>query len=101
MNSNDPGTDAARSRRLLGRLLYLTITRPDITYAVNTLSQFVSAPKQIHMDVVDRILRYLKMTPGQGILLSGSSNLKLEAYCDPDWGGCHSLGDHVHDMSSC
>lgn len=53
----DPKIEATRYRRLLGRLLYLTVTGPDITYAVNTLCQFMIAPRQVHMDVVERILR--------------------------------------------
>ncbi|XP_019167302.1 PREDICTED: uncharacterized protein LOC109163036 [Ipomoea nil] len=80
--------DASRYRRLVGRLLYLTVTRPDITYAVNILSQFVSTPRQEHMDAAYRLLRYLKNVPGQGILLSNSTGLDLLAYCDADWGGC-------------
>lgn len=49
-NDTDPNADPTRYRRLLGRLLYLTVTRPDITYAINTLCQFMTAPKQTHMD---------------------------------------------------
>ncbi|GJU48848.1 putative RNA-directed DNA polymerase [Tanacetum coccineum] len=58
--------DATRYRRLVGRLLYLQATRPDITYAVNILSQFVSDPRQNHFESANRVLRYLKGTPGQG-----------------------------------
>ncbi|KAI3681212.1 hypothetical protein L6452_35997 [Arctium lappa] len=61
--------DASSYRRLVGRLLYLQATRPDITYVVNVLSQFVLDPKQNHLDATTRVLRYLKSTPGQGILL--------------------------------
>lgn len=86
-DSNAPIIDVMRYRRLVGRLLYLTVTRPKITYAVNTLCQFMTAPKQVYMDAVERVLRYLKSTPGQGILLSSSGELKLESYCDADWGG--------------
>ncbi|GKV50509.1 hypothetical protein SLEP1_g57212 [Rubroshorea leprosula] len=71
-------------RRLIGRLLYLTVTRPDITYAVNLLSQFMHEPRQPHLDVVIRVLRYLKSTPGHGLLLPASGTLQLTAYCDSD-----------------
>ncbi|XP_035836808.1 secreted RxLR effector protein 161-like [Helianthus annuus] len=84
----DPKVDAGSYRRLIGRLLYLQATRPDISYSVNTLSQFVSDPRQSHMDVVMRILRYLKATPGQGILLAKEGGTNLVAYSDSDWLGC-------------
>lgn len=80
--------DADQYRRLLRRLLYLTVTRPDITYSVNTFCQFMNSPKHKHMDEAYWVLRYIKTTPGQGILLPSSNDLKLVAHCDADWGGC-------------
>lgn len=88
VSDTDPDTDAARYRKLLGRLLYLTITRPDITYVVNTLCQFMSKHKQIHMVAAESILQYLKITPGQEIFLPSKGDLQLQAFCDADWGGC-------------
>ncbi|KAG6519637.1 hypothetical protein ZIOFF_023134 [Zingiber officinale] len=63
-------------QRLVGKLLYLSMTRPDITYAVNVVNQYMHAPKTIHMKVVDRILRYLKSCPGKGLLFKGGGDLK-------------------------
>ncbi|KAI3759425.1 hypothetical protein L6452_07232 [Arctium lappa] len=83
-----PQVEASRYRRLIGRLLYLQVTRPDIAYAVNMLSQFVSDPRQKHMEVATRVLRYLKGTPGQGIFIPKEGGSKLVAYCDSDWLGC-------------
>ncbi|XP_022024676.2 uncharacterized mitochondrial protein AtMg00810-like [Helianthus annuus] len=80
--------DASQYRRLVGRLLYLQATRPDITYSVNILSQFVADPRSNHLEAVNRILGYLKATPGQGILLSRTGDSTLSAYCDSDWLGC-------------
>ncbi|KAJ9542625.1 hypothetical protein OSB04_029131 [Centaurea solstitialis] len=85
---NEPTVDASQYRRLIGRLLYLQATRPDITYSVNVLSQFVADPRSNHLEAANRILRYLKATPGQGILLSRAGDLVLNAYCDADWLGC-------------
>ncbi|GJZ04853.1 putative RNA-directed DNA polymerase [Tanacetum coccineum] len=80
--------DASQYRRLIGRLLYLQATRPDITYIVNILSQFVVDPRNNHLEAANRVLGYLKATPGQGILLSRAGDPILTAYCDSDWLGC-------------
>ncbi|GAV89144.1 hypothetical protein CFOL_v3_32563, partial [Cephalotus follicularis] len=86
---NDPKIDdVAGYQRLVGRLIYLTITRPDISYSVQILSQFMHAPKQSHMEAALRVLRYLKNKPGLGILISSRSEMKLTAYCDSDWAAC-------------
>nr|GEX33976.1 hypothetical protein [Tanacetum cinerariifolium] len=79
--------DATQYRRLVGRLLYLQATRPDVTYAVNVLSQFVSDPRQNHLEAVKRVLRYLKGTSEQRILLPREGPTTLTAYCDSDWLG--------------
>ncbi|KAG6520064.1 hypothetical protein ZIOFF_017094 [Zingiber officinale] len=63
-------------QRLVGKLLYLSMTRPDITYVVSVVSQYMHAPKTIHMKAVDRILRYLKSCLGKGLLFKGSGDLK-------------------------
>jgi len=68
--------------------MYLTTTGPDLTYVVHILSRFMQAPRLEHMDVARRVLRYLKGTAGQGILLKANSNLQLVRYCDSDWGIC-------------
>lgn len=82
-------------RRLVGRLIYLTITRPDLSYFVHVLSQFLSCPRTDHLQAVYKVLRYLKQSPGQGILIPSSGSLQLTAFSDSDWGGCpntrHSL----------
>ncbi|XP_022853385.1 uncharacterized protein LOC111374861 [Olea europaea var. sylvestris] len=87
-DSGLPLPDPSVYRRLIGRLLYLTITRPDISYSVQTLSQFMAHPSTIHLAVADKILKYLKRAPGQGIILSSSSSLSLQGYCDSDWASC-------------
>ncbi|GKV51367.1 hypothetical protein SLEP1_g58034 [Rubroshorea leprosula] len=76
--------DPSQYRRLVGRLLYLTITRPDICYSVGILAQFMEEPKQEHFDAAMKVLCYVKNSPGQGILLSSSSHPYLVAYCDAD-----------------
>ncbi|XP_021760653.1 uncharacterized protein LOC110725491 [Chenopodium quinoa] len=71
--------DPARYRRLVGRLIYLTITHPDLSYAVHILSQFMQAPRQDHYDAAIRVLRYIKGHPGQGLFLRADSDLQLRS----------------------
>ncbi|CAH9133273.1 unnamed protein product [Cuscuta epithymum] len=87
-DDDSPLVDASSYRRLIGRLLYLTVTRPDIVFSVSQLSQFLHKPRQTHLDAAIRVLRYLKQTPGQGIFLSADGDFTLKAYCDADWAGC-------------
>ncbi|XP_015084347.1 uncharacterized protein LOC107027796 [Solanum pennellii] len=61
------------------------MTRPDISFAVQTLSQFLQSPKKSHMEAAIRIVKYAKRQPAMGILLSSKKENKLTAYCDTDW----------------
>ncbi|XP_061348672.1 uncharacterized mitochondrial protein AtMg00810-like [Gastrolobium bilobum] len=83
-----PYNDPKRYRRIIGRLVYLTITRPELSYAVHSLSQFSHNPMQLHFDATIRVLRYIKKNPGQGLLLRSDSDLLVRAYCDSDWASC-------------
>ncbi|XP_073119562.1 uncharacterized protein [Henckelia pumila] len=79
--------DATHYRRLVGKLIYLTITRPEISFSVNTLSQFMQQPRRPHLDAVHRLLRYLKNSPGQGLFFPSQNNVNLVGFCDADWAG--------------
>lgn len=80
--------DLGACRCLIRQLIYLTITRPEITYAMNMLSQFMHSPRQPHMDIVTRVLCYLKSCPGKGIIMPSRNSLQFGAYCDSDWASC-------------
>ena len=67
-------------------MIYLTITRPELSYAVHILAQFMQDPKEDHMEAARRALRYLKGSLGQGILLRSDLDLQVYAYCDLDYG---------------
>ncbi|GAA0177421.1 transmembrane signal receptor [Lithospermum erythrorhizon] len=87
--SQSPDTaDRAKYRRLVGRLLYLEFTRPDIGFAVHILSQFLQKPKEEHWDAELRVVRYLKGCPGQGILFHRMSDLTYKGWCNSDWAAC-------------
>ncbi|GJZ39745.1 hypothetical protein Tco_0586308 [Tanacetum coccineum] len=80
--------DATLYRSLMGKLLYLTATRPDIMFAASLLSRFMHNPSQIHMGVGKRILRYLQGTKDFGIKYVKNANINLHGFCDSNWGGC-------------
>ncbi|RVX10385.1 Retrovirus-related Pol polyprotein from transposon RE1 [Vitis vinifera] len=76
-----------RYRRLVGKLNYLTITRPDVSFPVSVVSQFLQSPCDSHWDAVIRILRYIKSTPGQGVLYENRGHTQVVGYTDADWAG--------------
>ncbi|KAL0374404.1 UNVERIFIED_CONTAM: Retrovirus-related Pol polyprotein from transposon RE1 [Sesamum radiatum] len=86
--SSPPLSDPEPYRRLVGRLLYLSFTRPDISFGAQQLSQFVHQPGQVHMDAALHLVRYLKGNSDQGLFFPSSNPLTLTAYCDADWAGC-------------
>ncbi|KAG7543242.1 Reverse transcriptase RNA-dependent DNA polymerase [Arabidopsis thaliana x Arabidopsis arenosa] len=89
LHSDEPELDNPEVyRRLIGKLMYLTITRPDITYAVYILCQFSSAPKASHLKAAYKVIHYLKGTIGLGLFYSATSDLCLKAYIDAYWNSC-------------
>ena len=81
-------TDITGYRRLIGRLLYLTITHPYITFAVYCLSQFVHSPRDKHLQAAHHLLHCIKSNPRLGLLYPSSSSVHLRAFSDADWGTC-------------
>ena len=75
-------------RRLVRSLIYLITTRPDISYAVYQVSQFMSSPRHLQLAAVHRIIRYLRGSPTRGLFFPTDTSLQLVAYSDADWAGC-------------
>ncbi|PNX62837.1 retrovirus-related Pol polyprotein from transposon TNT 1-94, partial [Trifolium pratense] len=69
-DTSPPYADIASYRRLVGKLLYLTTTRPDIAFVTQQLSQFLTSPTQVHYDTACRVIKYLKGSPGRGLFFS-------------------------------
>ncbi|GJR79245.1 cysteine-rich receptor-like protein kinase 8 [Tanacetum coccineum] len=87
-DSGTPLTDSSHYRTLVGKFIYLTITRPDIAFAAQLLSQFSHSPHTTHLKALQRVLRYIKLSLGQGLFFSRTNPLTLQAYCDSDWATC-------------
>lgn len=77
--------DVTGYQKLIGKLLYLIVTRPYISYTVQTLSQFMQALKKSHMDATFRVVRYLKLAPGMRVLIQREPKDTLLRLCDSDW----------------
>ena len=87
-SDDDVLDDPSTYRKLIGRLLYLTISRPNIVFVVKTISQFLVKPYKSHLTTAHNLLRYLKSSPGQGILISPVNNFQLKSFVDFDWASC-------------
>ncbi|XP_014506605.1 uncharacterized protein LOC106766389 [Vigna radiata var. radiata] len=80
--------DPTQYWKLVGSLIYVTITRPNISYVVHTVSKFMQSPRHFHFSAVQRIIKYLLGTSGHGLFFPGNSSLQLQADSDADWAGC-------------
>jgi histone deacetylase 1/2 len=80
--------DVTTYRSIVGALQFLTLTRPDLSYSVNKVCQFLHAPTTTHWTAVKRILRYIQGTLKVGLTFHKSSSSLLSAFSDADWAGC-------------
>lgn len=87
LTSGSPLSDPHPYRKIVGSLQYLALTRPDVSYAVNKLSQYMHRPTTDHWQAVKRVLRYLSGTLNHGIMLQKQRSPTLHAFSDADWAG--------------
>nr|KYP52574.1 hypothetical protein KK1_025528 [Cajanus cajan] len=103
LDEDSPDVGSTMYRGMVGSLFYLTTSRPDIMFSVWDCARFQVRPKEIHLQAVKHILRYLKGTTNLGISFYRSQKISLLRYCDigyagDKWerkstsGGCHFLG---------
>ena len=105
-DASSDSVDATMYHQMIGSLMYLTNTRPDIFFAVNTLSQYLTDPRSVHLTAAKHILRYLKGTVDYGLKYDANQKINLEGYVDSYWAGsaidkkstsgcCFSMGSGV------
>jgi len=80
--------DPSLYRKLVGSLIYLTITRPDISFDVQQVSQFLQTPRHLHLTAVRRIIRYVHGTSARSLFFPASNSTRLAPHSDADWAGC-------------
>ena len=76
-----------RFRQIVGSLIYLTITRPDLSYPVGVISPYMARPTEEHLQCAVRVLRYVSGTKDRGLLYRAGTSVQLVGYTDPDWAG--------------
>ena len=84
-DSSLKAVDSMLYHHMIGSLMYLTNTRPDICFVVNTLIQFLMDPRRVHLNAAKHISRYLKGTVDYGLKYDVNNNINLPSYVDSDW----------------
>ncbi|XP_035830842.1 secreted RxLR effector protein 161-like [Helianthus annuus] len=79
--------DSTMYRKIVGSLIYLTLTRPDLAFEVGVLSRYMQTPRKRHLDVIRHVLRYVKHTFNMGVRFNQSEKLELSGFCEADYAG--------------
>jgi hypothetical protein len=85
IEDDEPLEDVHHFQKLLENLIYLTITRPDMSFIVSQINKFMHSPRTPYLYVINRILRYLKGNTGKGIWMKRNNINAICAYSDADW----------------
>lgn len=88
-NMDSPPVDSTNYCQIVGKLIFLTTTRPDLAYSVGLVSRFMSKPQAAHLDAVHHILRYIKKTPKYGLFYASNDTKPVQGFTDADWAACH------------
>ena len=110
-DSSSETVDATMYHQMIGSLMYLMNMRPDICFAMNTLSQYLTDSRHVHLIAAKLIMRYLKGTVDYGLKYKADQRINLEGYVDSDWAGsainrkssswcCFSMGSSVISLFS-
>jgi hypothetical protein len=87
-DDDSPDVDWSSYRSIIGSLVYITTSHPDIMHVVGIVGRYQVTPKQSHLLAVKRIFRYLKGTMDYGLWYPRSHNFQLSVYSDVDWANC-------------
>jgi len=98
-DEENPKVEKTQYQRLVEKLIYLSHSRPNIAYAVSVASQFMHNPRERHLQAVNRIIQYLKASPGKGLLFKKGENLSMKVYMDADYAG--SIVDRRSTIGYC
>ena len=101
LNVDSSGVEVSSTlyRSIIGSLLYLTTSRPDIAFSVGVYTRYQAAPKESHLTAVKQIIRYVNGTPDYGLWYSKDSNVCLAGYLDAEWAG--SVDDRKSTLGGC
>jgi hypothetical protein len=100
---NSPPIDLYHYCKIVGKLIFLTTTRPDLSFAVSSINKYMSTPQHTHLEVVKHILRYINKTKDYRIIYKNQGKNSIQGFTDADWAACpetrHSTGGYLFALA--